>query len=152
MAFPAAPTVPVYRKTKQGDFVIFGPSDQIQIGPVTVHLKSGATKKTHILSVGAVFDVESGPCRYGYQTVAVSEVANTVAAFGTSKLTEPSTAKINLDASDFMPDSAFDSENDVPASYDQFSGESPYEHSNTDQSTSAYDMPPHTEAFAEQFA
>lgn len=112
MAF-AAPAAPVFRKTKQG-FVVYGPADQIEVGPVDVTLRSGQIKRTHILSLGAVFKVECGTdVRYGYQT-ASSEDAAVAALQGTSQPTSQPIATTNS----FIPDSSFSGEEDVPAHYE----------------------------------
>lgn len=66
MSFPA-PTVPVYRKRqKQNDFVVMGPADVMEPGPITVHLKSRKTKRENIRSVGSIFIVDGVQMRYGY--------------------------------------------------------------------------------------
>ncbi|MCQ9162945.1 hypothetical protein [Arthrobacter sp. STN4] len=115
MAIPA-PVRPMYRRRqKQEDFVVFGPADQItEVGPITVHLRSGATKQETILGLGAIFYIGETACRYGYlteNTRALTTKAPATAAAEREDV-EPEVAMpagpVSLDADDFCPDDGTD--------------------------------------------
>jgi hypothetical protein len=60
-------TTATYRKTKQGQWVAFGPADMITAGAdVTVTKRSGQAKTEHIDSVGRIFRVDGRDMVYGY--------------------------------------------------------------------------------------
>jgi len=55
-----------YRKTKKGDWVVFGPTSEVKPGRVTVTKKNGSTKTEVVDTVGKSFDVNGVPHCYGY--------------------------------------------------------------------------------------
>ncbi len=55
-----------YRKTKQGQWVAFGPASVIRVGQVTVAKRDGTTKTETVESVGRTFTVDGVDCCYGY--------------------------------------------------------------------------------------
>jgi hypothetical protein len=55
-----------YRKTKQGEWVAFGPVDALHVGQVTVSKKSGETKTETVVRLGRVFQVAGADMVYGY--------------------------------------------------------------------------------------
>ena len=56
-----------YRKTKQGEWVAFGPvSEVVEGGVVTVTKRDGTTKREGIVRVGRAFSVDGVPHVYGY--------------------------------------------------------------------------------------
>lgn len=56
-----------YRKTRTGEWVIYGPADLLATGRhIPVSLKSGATKTVSIESVGKTFDHDGVAMCYGY--------------------------------------------------------------------------------------
>lgn len=58
---------PHYRKTKDGQWVVAGPSSMIRDGAqVTVVKRDGNTKVERIASVGREYDDHGVKCRYGY--------------------------------------------------------------------------------------
>ena len=59
-------TKPQYRKTKVGQWVVFGPADAVHVGSVEVTKRDGTTKTEYIASVGKDFQVDGITCRYGY--------------------------------------------------------------------------------------
>jgi hypothetical protein len=62
-----------YRKTKNGDWVAFGPADMIQPGKLVIVTKrDGSTKEERVESVGKTFDVNGRPHVYGYLVKQVS--------------------------------------------------------------------------------
>jgi hypothetical protein len=60
-------SLPTYRKTQNGQWVIFGPADAVQPGAVTVQLKNGSTKVVDIAWVGRTFEVDGVDCVYGHE-------------------------------------------------------------------------------------
>lgn len=64
---------PHYRKTKDGKWVVAGPSSIIQEGAtVTVRKRDGSSKTEHIESVGREYDDHGVKCRYGYPSARTS--------------------------------------------------------------------------------
>ena len=59
-------TTPRWRKTKSGDWVVFGPAAVVRPGAVEVAKKDGATTTEIVISVGRSFDVDGVACCYGY--------------------------------------------------------------------------------------
>lgn len=56
-----------YRKTRTGEWVAFGPADQIAAGrEVTVSKRDGSTKTELVASTGKTFQVDGQAMRYGY--------------------------------------------------------------------------------------
>jgi hypothetical protein len=54
-----------YRKTKSGEWAVFGPLSELKTGEVTVTKKDGTTKKEHVERVSKPFDVDGVPHAYG---------------------------------------------------------------------------------------
>jgi hypothetical protein len=65
-----ATSQPTFRKTKQGEWVVFGPASIIQTGTVEVSKRDGSSKTVVIDRVGREFTVDDVTCRYGYQAQA----------------------------------------------------------------------------------
>lgn len=57
-----------YRKTKQGDWAVFGPANELSEGPVTVTKKDGSTKAETVRRVSKSFEVDGVPHAYGFLT------------------------------------------------------------------------------------
>jgi hypothetical protein len=55
-----------YRKSKDGQWVAFGPAAEVKVGPVTVTTKDGRTKRETVASLGREFDVSGVAHVYGY--------------------------------------------------------------------------------------
>jgi hypothetical protein len=56
-----------YRKTKSGEWVVYGPASAVQAGrSVTVTKSDGSTKTEHIDRVGRPFGVDGVSMVYGY--------------------------------------------------------------------------------------
>ncbi len=55
-----------YRKTKDGEWVAFGPVAELRPGTITVTKKSGETKRETVVRVGKSFNVDGIACAYGY--------------------------------------------------------------------------------------
>jgi len=55
-----------YRKTKDGQWVAFGPATEVTIGQVQVTTKAGKAKVELVTRLGRVFDVGGVPHVYGY--------------------------------------------------------------------------------------
>lgn len=55
-----------YRRTRRGEWVVFGPADEVKPGTVTVTLKNGRQKTEVVESTGKPFEVEGVPHVYGY--------------------------------------------------------------------------------------
>ena len=61
----SAPTVPVYRKTKKGEWVVFGPAAAVRVGEVAVAKRDGTIKKETIARVSKPFLVDGKAYVYG---------------------------------------------------------------------------------------
>jgi hypothetical protein len=60
-------TTATYRKTRQGEWVVFGPADGILRGnTVAVTKKDGTVKTEYIERVGKTFTADGTICCYGY--------------------------------------------------------------------------------------
>lgn len=59
-------TTASYRKTQQGEWVVFGSIDIVKVGEVTVTKKSGEMKVEQVVRVGKTFTTADGDCCYGY--------------------------------------------------------------------------------------
>ena len=57
---------PQYRKTRQGEWVVFGPATAVRKGLVDVTKKDGTTKTERVVRVGKTFAVDGVECCYGY--------------------------------------------------------------------------------------
>ena len=57
---------PQYRKTQQGEWVVFGPTSQVRVGAVSVAKRDGGTKLVQVARVGRPFVVDGVECCYGY--------------------------------------------------------------------------------------
>lgn len=55
-----------YRKTRKGEWVAFGPSNEIRIGEVTIVTAQGKRKSEKIISLGRTFQHDGVRCAYGY--------------------------------------------------------------------------------------
>lgn len=55
-----------YRKTRQGEWVAFGPADAVKVGAVTVTKKDGTTKTERVERVGRPFEANGRQMVYGY--------------------------------------------------------------------------------------
>lgn len=61
-----ANTTTTYRKTKAGQWVVFGPESLVIEGEVAVTKRDGTTKTEIIESVGRTFECDGIQARYGY--------------------------------------------------------------------------------------
>jgi hypothetical protein len=59
-------TSPSYRKTKSGEWVVFGPAATVRPGRVNVAKRDGTTKAETVERVGRPFVVDGVECVYGY--------------------------------------------------------------------------------------
>lgn len=59
-------STPTFRKTKQGQWVAFGPTTALRVGSVTVAKRDGSTKTVQVEKVGKSFAVDGVECAYGY--------------------------------------------------------------------------------------
>lgn len=59
-------TTTTYRKTKTGEWVVFGPERLVRVGQVLVTKRDGASKTETIERVGKSFDCDGMRARYGY--------------------------------------------------------------------------------------
>lgn len=66
---------PSYRKSKSGQWVVFGPASIVRPGEVGVAKRDGSTKIEHIESVGKTFAVDGVECCYGYVAERVEAAA-----------------------------------------------------------------------------
>lgn len=57
---------PQYRKTNQGEWVVFGPARAIKPGTVSVTTKAGVVKTETVVRVGKTFRADGVECAYGY--------------------------------------------------------------------------------------
>ena len=57
-----------FRKTKTGEWVVFGPARLVKPGTVTVSLANGGTKTVTVASVGKTFTADGITACYGYTT------------------------------------------------------------------------------------
>lgn len=55
-----------YRKTRDGTWVVFGPSSDVKVGQVTVTKKNGDTKIETVERVSRPFDVDGVAHVYGF--------------------------------------------------------------------------------------
>lgn len=55
-----------YRKTKQGEWVAYGPASALRVGAVTVSKRSGETKVETVARLGRPFQVDGTAMVYGY--------------------------------------------------------------------------------------
>lgn len=55
-----------YRKTREGDWAVFGPAAELKAGAVTVRKKDGTRKTETVERVSKSFDVQGVPHAYGY--------------------------------------------------------------------------------------
>jgi len=55
-----------YRKTKNNQWVAFGPASELRIGEVRVSKKNGSTQLEDIVRLGNEFSVNGVPHVYGY--------------------------------------------------------------------------------------
>lgn len=55
-----------WRRTKAGEWVVFGPASLVNAGPVAVSKRDGTVEAVAVASVGHEFDVDGVPHRYGY--------------------------------------------------------------------------------------
>jgi hypothetical protein len=63
----ATATPVTYRKTKTGEWVVFGPADRVTTGrQVNVRKKDGSIKLETVVSVGKPFQVDGQQMVYGY--------------------------------------------------------------------------------------
>jgi hypothetical protein len=80
-----------FRRNAKKEWVLFGPASLVQIGSVIVTKKDGKTTVEKVLGLGAIFDNDGVPYRYGYLTAKDEETA--------SKPAQPSSAE-----GSFLPD------------------------------------------------
>jgi hypothetical protein len=59
-------TTASYRKTRQGQWVVYGPAATIQVGPVQVTKRDGTTRTERVVAVGRTFQVDGTDMVYGY--------------------------------------------------------------------------------------
>lgn len=59
-------TAPSYRKTKSGEWVVFGPAASVRLGQVAVSKRDGAAKVETVAKLGKPFRVDGVECVYGY--------------------------------------------------------------------------------------
>lgn len=103
-------TFPKFRKTKAGDWVVFGPADVVKPGFVTVSKKSGHLSTEKVTGTGKPFAVDGIQMVYGYlkpqeeSALQKSETAPAPAKTATAQGIE------------FMPDD-MDEPADAPADY-----------------------------------
>jgi hypothetical protein len=64
-----------YRKTKDGQWVAFGPVAEVTVGAVRVTTKDGRIKDEQVVSLGKTFDVSGTPHVYGYLVAKAAPVA-----------------------------------------------------------------------------
>jgi len=62
----SAPTTPQWRRTTDGEWVVYGPASLVAPGDVTVTKKSGEVSHVSVASVGGIFLVDGVECRYGH--------------------------------------------------------------------------------------
>ena len=55
-----------FRRNRKGDWVVFGPAADMQIGPNAVTTKSGAVQTVDIYDMGRTFEVDGVEMCYGY--------------------------------------------------------------------------------------
>ena len=55
-----------YRKTKTGQWVVFGPASIVRTGRVNVTKRDGTTRTETVESVGKTFTCDGLACCYGY--------------------------------------------------------------------------------------
>jgi hypothetical protein len=55
-----------YRKTKQGEWVAFGPVNEIAAGVVTITTRAGKQKTERVVRLGRPFEVDGVEHVYGY--------------------------------------------------------------------------------------
>jgi len=56
-----------YRKnSRTGEWTVFGPEHELQVGIVTVCKKDGTTKSEHVVRLSKPFDVDGIPHVFGY--------------------------------------------------------------------------------------
>lgn len=55
-----------YRKTKDGQWVVFGTTTEVKVGSVTVTKADGSQKTEQVVSLGNTFNVDGKLCVYGY--------------------------------------------------------------------------------------
>lgn len=66
MSKTAAPTVPTFRKTKNGKWAIYGPASLVRPGTIRVRKANGTETTANITSLGKTFRVGTTECVYGY--------------------------------------------------------------------------------------
>ena len=70
-----------YRKTREGDWAVFGPAHALKAGQThDVHTKAGDVKREHVTHVSRPFDVGGVPHAYGYIRKAGAMVGEAFAA------------------------------------------------------------------------
>lgn len=69
-----------FRKTKTGEWVVFGPARLVKPGTVTVSLANGGSKTVTVASVGKTFRADGLEACYGYTTGTSTTVAKPAAA------------------------------------------------------------------------
>lgn len=62
----AQAAAPSFRKTRQGEWVVFGAADQVSPGTIAVTKRDGSSKVVEIERVGRSFDVDGVSCVYGH--------------------------------------------------------------------------------------
>jgi len=56
-----------YRKnSRTGEWTVFGPQRELEVGVVTVHKKDGTTKSERVVRLSKPFDVNGAPHVFGY--------------------------------------------------------------------------------------
>lgn len=58
--------VVTYRKTRNGEYVAYGPATIVREGVVTITKRDGSTKQVMVSGVGRTFTVDGIGMRYGY--------------------------------------------------------------------------------------
>lgn len=58
--------VNTFRKTKMGEWVVFGPARDVRVGPVRVRKRSGQVETKNVVRLGSTFMVNGVPHVYGY--------------------------------------------------------------------------------------
>lgn len=59
-------STPTFRKTKQGQWVAFGPTTALRVGTVQVAKRDGSTKTVIVEKIGRAFEIDGVECAYGY--------------------------------------------------------------------------------------
>ncbi len=55
-----------YRKTREGNWAVFGPVSELKVGTVTVRKKDGTRKDETVVRISKAFIVDGQPHAFGY--------------------------------------------------------------------------------------